>query len=127
MAHSEIEILRVYDDPGRRGGDFRVLVDRQWPRGIDKAQIDVDEWAKDLTLSAELRTWYGHKPEHFKEFSRSYRAELKRVAGKAAVAQFLTTAGSCTFIRCSILSLNKFSEGRAYEGKSVDHRRWRPT
>lgn len=93
MAHSEIEIVRVYDDPGRHRGDYRVLVDRLWPRGVAKAQVDFDEWAKDLAPSAELRTWYGHDPELFAEFSRRYRAELRRVAGKAALAQLLETVG----------------------------------
>ncbi|MDE3082735.1 MAG: DUF488 family protein [Acidobacteriota bacterium] len=93
MAHSEIEIVRVYDDPGRHRGDYRVLVDRLWPRGVAKAQVDFDEWAKDLAPSAELRTWYGHDPELFAEFSRRYRAELRRVAGKAALAQLLEAVG----------------------------------
>ena len=33
-------------------------------------------WLKDVAPSTELRKWYDHDPERFKEFSRLYRAEL---------------------------------------------------
>jgi uncharacterized protein YeaO (DUF488 family) len=70
-----IEIVRVYEDPGRQG-DYRALIDRLWPRGIRKSDLDVDEWAKDLAPSSVLRTWYGHDPKRFATFARRYRREL---------------------------------------------------
>lgn len=84
MARSRVEIVRVYDDPGRSGSEHRVLVDRLWPRGLKKEAVDLDEWVKDAAPSTELRRWYGHVPERFGEFSRRYRAELGR--GPAAEA-----------------------------------------
>ena len=72
----QVEVVRVYEDPGRGGGEYRVLVDRLWPRGLKKEALDHDEWAKDVAPSTELRRWYGHVPERFAEFSRRYRAEL---------------------------------------------------
>jgi uncharacterized protein YeaO (DUF488 family) len=73
--HSRIEIRRIYDlRPG--GNDHRVLVDRLWPRGIRKEEAAVDEWAKDLAPSTDLRRWYGHDPAKFDEFARRYREEL---------------------------------------------------
>ncbi|MCL4442623.1 MAG: DUF488 family protein [Actinobacteria bacterium] len=71
-----IELLRVYDATGRTGDEYRVLVDRLWPRGISKADADIDEWAKEIAPSTELRKWYGHDPARFEEFSRRYRDEL---------------------------------------------------
>ena len=71
-----IEIVRVYEDPGRRRGQHRVLVDRLWPRGLTKDAVDYDEWARDVAPSSRLRRWYGHDPERFAEFSRRYRREL---------------------------------------------------
>ncbi|MGC8463652.1 MAG: DUF488 domain-containing protein [Acidimicrobiales bacterium] len=71
-----VEVVRVYEDPGRRPGEHRVLVDRLWPRGVRKAALDFDEWAKDAAPSTELRRWYGHAPERFAEFARRYKAEL---------------------------------------------------
>jgi uncharacterized protein YeaO (DUF488 family) len=37
----------------------------------------VDEWARDLAPSDELRRWYAHDPDRFGEFSRRYRQELR--------------------------------------------------
>ena len=71
-----VVVIRVYDDPGRKEGDYRVLVDRLWPRGLTKAAVDHDEWDKTVAPSAELRRWYGHRPERFDEFARRYVAEL---------------------------------------------------
>jgi uncharacterized protein YeaO (DUF488 family) len=73
--NARIEIVRVYDDPGRKG-DYRGLVDRLWPRGFRKSDLDLDEWAKDLAPSSELRTWYGHDPKRFATFALRYRREL---------------------------------------------------
>jgi uncharacterized protein YeaO (DUF488 family) len=46
------------------------------PRGQSKDEVDHDEWANDSTPSTELRRWYRHDPERFREFSRRYGAEL---------------------------------------------------
>lgn len=75
-AGAAAEVLRVYDDPGRDEGQYRVLVDRLWPRGVTKAAVDFDEWAREVAPSTELRRWYGHQPDRFDEFARRYRDEL---------------------------------------------------
>ena len=72
---AEIRVRRVYDEPGP-GDGARILVDRVWPRGVSKADARLDEWAKDLAPSTELRTWYGHDPAKYDEFRRRYLAEL---------------------------------------------------
>lgn len=71
-----VEVVRVYEDPGRSGDEHRALVDRLWPRGLKKQAVDLDEWVKDVAPSTELRRWYGHTPERFEEFASRYRAEL---------------------------------------------------
>lgn len=86
-AGAAIEVVRVYEDPGRRAGEHRVLVDRLWPRGVPKAGVDLDEWVKEVAPSTELRRWYGHEPERFAEFARRYRAELARDPAASAVAR----------------------------------------
>lgn len=66
-------VRRIYDDvPNGR----RVLVDRIWPRGVSKEEADLDDWAKDVAPSNELRTWYGHDPERWEEFRQRYLDEL---------------------------------------------------
>jgi uncharacterized protein YeaO (DUF488 family) len=76
MTRDRVAVVRVYEDPGRRPGDYRVLVDRLWPRGLKKTAVDFDEWEKDVAPSADLRKWYGHECERFDEFARRYRREL---------------------------------------------------
>ncbi len=68
-----IRILRVYEDP--EPGEYRVLVDRLWPRGVKKDKVDV--WLKEAGPSTEVRNAFGHVPEHFDAFVRDYMAELK--------------------------------------------------
>nr|WP_262320077.1 DUF488 family protein [Acidiferrimicrobium sp. IK] len=63
-----------------------MLVDRLWPRGVTKAEADLEEWCKQAAPSAELRKWYGHDPQRFGEFRRRYRAELGRDEAAQAVA-----------------------------------------
>jgi uncharacterized protein YeaO (DUF488 family) len=53
-----------------------VLIDRIWPRGVSKEEAHLDEWARELAPSGELRRWFGHEPAKFEEFRRRYRAEL---------------------------------------------------
>lgn len=71
-----LKIKRVYEKPESDDGR-RVLVDRIWPRGLSKERARVDEWAKELAPSAELRRWFGHDDAKFDEFERRYRAELE--------------------------------------------------
>jgi uncharacterized protein YeaO (DUF488 family) len=69
-----MRVVRVYDEPV--AGEYRVLVDRVWPRGITKEAARLDLWLKDVAPSTELRHWYGHAPERFEEFRRRYEGEL---------------------------------------------------
>ena len=91
--HPRFEIRRAYDEPSR-GRSYQVLVDRLWPRGVTKDKAALDEWAKDVAPSDGLRRWYGHEPEKFAEFARSYRAELKESPGKEVVRRLRAEAKS---------------------------------
>ena len=53
-----------------------MLIDRLWPRGVKRADARLDEWARELAPSADLRRWFGHAPDRFEEFRRRYTAEL---------------------------------------------------
>jgi uncharacterized protein YeaO (DUF488 family) len=70
-----VRIQRAYEAPGRNDG-YRVLVDRVWPRGRSREELLLDEWARDLGPSTELRRWFGHDPARWDEFRTRYRAEL---------------------------------------------------
>lgn len=69
------KIKRIYESPESDDG-YRVLVDRLWPRGISKKRGALDEWAKEIAPTNELRQWFNHDPEKFTEFSERYTKEL---------------------------------------------------
>ncbi|MGO1524280.1 MAG: DUF488 domain-containing protein [Nesterenkonia sp.] len=77
---------RIYDQAGHNDGT-RVLVDRVWPRGVSKADAQLDDWVKDAAPSTELRKWFGHDPDRFDEFAEQYRRELDTDDGREAVQQ----------------------------------------
>ena len=83
---TQIQVRRFYDEPARADG-ARVLVDRVWPRGLRKDAARLDEWAKDVAPSAELRTWYRHDPAKFAEFRRRYVAELAAPGAREALGR----------------------------------------
>ncbi|AOL16576.1 hypothetical protein BFU36_07555 [Sulfolobus sp. A20] len=68
-----IKVKRVYEKQEKDDG-IRILVDRLWPRGIKKNQIDV--WLKDIAPSEELRKWFNHDPSKWEEFKARYFNEL---------------------------------------------------
>ena len=71
-----IETGRIYDVPRKKGG-YRVLVDRLWPRGLRKDEVNVDLWLKDIAPSTELRKWFAHEPAKWDRFKRRYFEELE--------------------------------------------------
>jgi uncharacterized protein YeaO (DUF488 family) len=71
-----IQIKRVYEKSDAKDG-FRILVDRLWPRGLTKEKAAADLWLKDIAPSTELRKWFNHDPEKWKEFQKKYQKELK--------------------------------------------------
>lgn len=88
-----IRVRRVYEEPSADDG-ARVLVDRVWPRGLRKDAARLDEWAKDVAPSTELRKWYGHDPDKFDEFRRRYTAELAEDGPRQALDQVRDMAAS---------------------------------
>lgn len=69
-------LKRAYESPAPADG-MRILVERLWPRGVSKANAAIDLWLKDVAPSTELRKWFAHDPEKWKEFQSRYRAELR--------------------------------------------------
>lgn len=74
-----IQTKRVYEPPAR-GDGARFLVERLWPRGVKKAELDAQAWLKEVAPSTELRRWFAHDPSKWSEFKRKYFAELKQEA-----------------------------------------------
>jgi uncharacterized protein YeaO (DUF488 family) len=70
-----IRVKRVYDRHEPDDG-LRFLVDRLWPRGMKKEDLQMDGWLKEVAPSDDLRHWFGHEPARWEEFCRRYGAEM---------------------------------------------------
>jgi len=71
-----IILKRVYDkdlDPHA----YTILVDRLWPRGLSKKELQPDEWLKDIAPDDSLRKWFGHDPAKWTQFKKKYLLELR--------------------------------------------------
>lgn len=92
-----LQIKRVYEEPAAADG-YRVLVDRLWPRGVSKQKAKLDLWLKDIAPSKELREWFGHKPERFKEFEARYKLELKNNPALAELKKIIAGHPTTTLL-----------------------------
>jgi uncharacterized protein YeaO (DUF488 family) len=86
---TDIRTKRVYEQADPQDG-FRVLVDRVWPRGMTKEQVQADLWLKDIAPSTALRKWFGHDRSKWEEFKRRFWVELD--AQPEAASQLLAAA-----------------------------------
>ncbi len=74
---ANIKLKRAYDPPAASDGT-RILIDRVWPRGVNKANAAIDQWDKRIAPSTMLRNWFGHDPARWQEFRRRYTNEIGR-------------------------------------------------
>jgi len=93
----KLKIKRVYDKPAEEDGT-RILVDRLWPRGLTKQKAKVDVWLKDIAPSTELRKWFAHDPEKWKEFIKKYKQELHENNEQAAILKEYLKQGTVTLV-----------------------------
>ena len=92
-----VRARRVYDPPSP-GDGYRVLIDRLWPRGLSKEKAHIDEWARELAPSHELRRWFDHRPERFEQFEHRYTDELRDHAGALSALRRRARNGTVTIV-----------------------------
>jgi uncharacterized protein YeaO (DUF488 family) len=83
-----VTIKRIYAPAAKTDG-FRILVDRLWPRGVSKEDAHIDLWLKEIAPSTDLRNWFNHEPEKWKEFCSRYKMELKDSAALSELRALL--------------------------------------
>jgi uncharacterized protein YeaO (DUF488 family) len=93
----DVRLKRAYD-PAVRSDGYRVLIDRLWPRGVKKEDAKLDEWARELAPSGELRRWFGHEPDRFDEFRRRYTRELAAQDEKVRELRRRAREGTLTLV-----------------------------
>jgi uncharacterized protein YeaO (DUF488 family) len=92
-----VQTKRAYD-PAAPSDGYRVLIDRLWPRGVSKEKARIDEWARDLAPSTELRRWFDHRPERFEQFEHRYTDELREHADAISALRRRARAGTVTIV-----------------------------
>jgi uncharacterized protein YeaO (DUF488 family) len=115
MVKTKVQVRRVYEQP-IRGDGTRVLVDRIWPRGLTKANADLDEWCKQVAPSTDLRKWYSHDPARFEEFGRRYLRELKEPERADALAHLRKLAKRRTLTLLTATKTPEISEAAVLAG-----------
>src|SRR5688500_3563938 len=93
----DVRIKRAYEPAAATDGR-RVLIDRIWPRGVSREQAHLDEWARELAPSGELRRWFSHDPDRFAEFRRRYRVELTAQEAKLRELRQRARQGTLTLV-----------------------------
>ena len=90
-----IKIKRAYEPADRKDG-YRILIDRLWPRGIRRVDLPLDEWAKGLAPSPELRKFFAHDPLRWREFRSRYRMELRKKSARERIVELVRLAEHLT-------------------------------
>jgi uncharacterized protein YeaO (DUF488 family) len=93
----DLRLKRAYE-PAEAADGERILIDRLWPRGVRRADAHLDEWARELAPSTELRRWFGHDPARFEEFRRRYAEELEPQQEKLRELRRRASRGTVTLV-----------------------------
>jgi len=93
----QIAAKRAYE-PRTPDDGFRILVDRLWPRGLNKEKAHIDLWLKDVAPSTELRKWFAHDPAKWQEFNRRYRTELTQHGEQISLLREHADKGPVTLV-----------------------------
>ena len=97
IAAANIKLKRSYE-PAAPDDGRRILVDRLWPRGMTKANAQLDQWVKDLAPSSELRQWFAHDPSRWEEFRRRYAEEVRLHSERLEPLRALARQGPITLV-----------------------------
>ena len=93
----DVRAKRIYD-PSADADGYRVLIDHIWPRGVSRERARLDEWAKELAPSDELRKWFDHDPARFAELRSRYRDELAAQSERLGELRRRAASGPLTIL-----------------------------
>jgi uncharacterized protein YeaO (DUF488 family) len=100
MSDVRITLARVHDvlDEDSPDGQYRVLVDRLWPRGVKKERLHYDRWDKDVTPEPDLRKAFHAGELSFEEFADRYRAQLRASDAPGALLDAFQESGASELV-----------------------------
>lgn len=93
-------LKRAYAKPSSKDG-CRVLVDRIWPRGRSKDELEIDQWLKEAAPSDKLRKSFHSGDLNWGEFRNRYLAELKNHRDELRRLVEISDAGRLTLVYSS--------------------------
>ena len=96
---SRLSLKRAYE-ASSPGDGKRILVDRLWPRGVTKAEANIDLWLKNLSPSNNLRKAVHAGRTDWTGFLAAYASELQAPLAAEAMAELRAriAAGPVTLI-----------------------------
>jgi uncharacterized protein YeaO (DUF488 family) len=94
---ADVKLKRAYEGSAAQDGT-RIWIDRLWPSGVKKADAVIDQWAKDIAPSTELRKWFGHDPARRRELRNRYAAEIREHRDSIGKLRALARQGSVTLV-----------------------------
>ena len=94
---ANVRLKRAYEKPARDDG-IRILIDRLWPRGVRKADAELDQWVKEIAPSTALRKWFGHDAARWPEFRRRYAEEIRQHPDELGQLRDLARKGPVTLV-----------------------------
>lgn len=95
-----ISIKRAYQPPSPADGQ-RFLVDRLWPRGLSREQLQLDGWLRELAPSTRLRQAFHNTELGWEEFCQQYREELAAHPDRLRELASLAGQGPLTLVYAS--------------------------
>jgi uncharacterized protein YeaO (DUF488 family) len=93
----DVRAKRAYDR-AEAGDGYRILIDHVWPRGVTRERACLDQWARELAPTDELRKWFDHDPARFAEFRRRYREELAEHSDRLDELRRRAASGPLTIV-----------------------------
>jgi uncharacterized protein YeaO (DUF488 family) len=85
----KLRIKRIYAAVDPNDG-YRILIDRLWPRGMSKDEASLDNWAKSIAPSTEIRKAFNHEPANMAVFRKNYVRELDQNPASSDFAKLIT-------------------------------------
>lgn len=119
-----VKLKRAYERPAEEDGT-RLLIDRQWPRGVKKVDAAIDHWAQDIAPCTALRNWFGHDPARRQGFRNRYAAEIREHRDSVGKPRALARQGPVPLVHAAhdethndAVALRGFLLGRRTKNKS---------
>jgi len=123
-----IKLKRVYDPVADDDGT-RFLVERLWPRGIKKSDLQMQAWLKDVAPSSSLRQWFSHDPKKWNDFRERYFRELRSNVRALEPLVAAAKQGTVTLLYSSrdsehnnAVALRDYIEGQSRKNRSSPKR-----